>query len=865
MQPVAEHLQEFAEQLEKQFAVTPLALQVVGVRSDLRSVERTTWARDRALLEGYIRAAKVYTGEEADARRIRRSLLRIQPPNNKNPFVARIPERTTLRFPAADEIALEIDPRQLDTSSARGVVYWDALGEADIIFQKQANERCPRGRKDQTYFQHCLAKYVEPPGWFVWLEQWTNVAFVGPQRGQGAKAALFAVVTAPTAPSPVVRYAFRQTLQLISSDIYVTAVRDHARRSAVAAVMARNMSHNIGSHVLARLSAPTDLAQQSDGLASVTAKVASFNSYLRTRMDFLADVATAGYATTVTRPVRDIVKLLFDQNQGQDLLLDRISGTNLNRAKITSNWRELQATAAAIPNDMLGAHALYVIIENVVRNCAKHDGVSALNLKFTIEDDKKYPDLIKVNISRPVNGRKYTDVARGINNSLQRGILDSDGGLRKDDWGLMEMKVAAGYLRGVPPEDVDAAREPILLAASAASKMFGYTLYLLRAREVLLVNCRNNPIVAGAMKSRDKLRSTGVEILTGNVDHYLKGYYPNSFAVLIDPTPGMIARIKIEKCSFPWRIFVCCTGAEDTDRQLTDPDAPLELEPLELQLLLQKGGEALLAALWERWVARRYPETRNIGLVKLDERGQPFLKTLKPTGGSDTPLLQLEPESGILFDNHGDANAHDLGVRRYYDPYPSAGLTGWLFQSLERNPVRGRLINELIESALLRVAIVDERLQEAIEGKEGKGVPTYNSIPMPDIVRGMNIFVPPISKINLAASELGESSIEGDAQRTVLNKWIQQQLSVLDFLVIHLGIIEKLQKGTARHNIALWIEKIETLHPSLKIVVISGRGTPPNLPAGVRFMNYSTVSRYVVEDRSKISLCRVLSASRRST
>ena len=84
----------------------------------------------------------------------------------------------------------------------------------------------------------------------------------------------------------------RQQLDLMRMLVPKVRARRAALRSAVSSIMGRNMSHNIGSHVLARYSSKI---KEDRGLVA-TGKAdhrSDFLAYLQRRMDFLAEIATS--------------------------------------------------------------------------------------------------------------------------------------------------------------------------------------------------------------------------------------------------------------------------------------------------------------------------------------------------------------------------------------------------------------------------------------------------------------------------------------------------------------------------------------------------------------------------------------------
>jgi SAM-dependent methyltransferase len=124
--------------------------------------------------------------------------------------------------------------------------------------------------------------------------------------------------------------------------------------------------------------------------------------------------------------------------------------------------------AVAIPGGLTGWHAFYVILENIIRNAAKHqnsgatgkDGAEPLNIYIEILDDstgkihiENRPEeagwpawLVRVydNISVLKKGKRLVTTT---NDKLNEPIIDASGGLNREHWGLAEMKIAAAYLQ----------------------------------------------------------------------------------------------------------------------------------------------------------------------------------------------------------------------------------------------------------------------------------------------------------------------------------------------------------------------------------------------------------------------------------
>jgi len=235
-----------------------------------------------------------------------------------------------------------------------------------------------------------------------------------------------------------------------------------ARKSAVAAVMSRNMSHNIGSHVLYKLS------------ETATGKHNLLYAYLQKRMEFIAEISTHySPLRSVKSFCRDVlcgfssVKLLTDNISG-------IEGLGSEKIKIVFNGNacnidnHLHCSPSTdldieVPSDSVGIHAIYVILENIIRNAAKHSVIDS-KLTLTIKVDKDFnDDFYKVTVIDNLGDEKNKNVRLNLdengkqinsanlidklNNLIDAPIL-KDGELRHEGWGLLEMKICAAYLRG---------------------------------------------------------------------------------------------------------------------------------------------------------------------------------------------------------------------------------------------------------------------------------------------------------------------------------------------------------------------------------------------------------------------------------
>jgi hypothetical protein len=124
----------------------------------------------------------------------------------------------------------------------------------------------------------------------------------------------------------------------------------------------------------------------------------------------------------------------------------------------------------AIPGGIVGYHAFYIILENIIRNGAKHDYTRrkeefcehfdvVIEVLYDPEEkiginkrDKRIPAFLfrmYNNTSKIGDGLHLwgDDSKKGMNNVLRTSIITKTGELNMGNWGLAEMKIAAGYLQ----------------------------------------------------------------------------------------------------------------------------------------------------------------------------------------------------------------------------------------------------------------------------------------------------------------------------------------------------------------------------------------------------------------------------------
>lgn len=330
----------------------------------------------------------------------------------------------------------------------------------------------------------------------------------------------------------------------------------HGTKNAVSAIMGRNMSHNIGSHVLARYSARVhEDRSETDKRNYESDHRADFLRYLQRRMDFIAEVATTDKSSWAqSLELRKVLNILnYEYQHGQcykeksdlhkkesknsldhrvPILLRYITGKNTLTA--TVEFTDGQDLWFACPGGEVGVHALYVILENIIRNSARHgNGHSENTVRLTVKAEKKDKyikltivdhgnkmikdgrlegsavtaeqaeaennEITKGNHSHILNGKRQKRLCLPNEiNSILKGepFIYGDGNPNPRYWGVREMQICATYLRTIPLGDLYdnvLTHSPYVLEAKAIKPNgndeyhLAYELYLQPARRCTFV------------------------------------------------------------------------------------------------------------------------------------------------------------------------------------------------------------------------------------------------------------------------------------------------------------------------------------------------------------------------------------------
>jgi len=692
----------------------------------------------------------------------------------------------------------------------------------------------------------------------------------------------------------------------------------HGSKAAVTAIMARNLSHNIGSHVLAYL-----IQELENKIRELEAKIhnlrekaerseepnrSKLNShvkhlkhkqrgmrnhknlyqYLQHRMDFVAEVTTAGPAWEMSL---DFEKDIFPEFGGlkasqdylpQEIILKYIlhsEGIDLSIGNFHLQVDD-RCNRISVPDGVVGKHAFYGILENFIRNAAKHyKGPSREGLEIRIElrvpnhlPEKLRSDFIELRIwdMRPSscrmfeieeNGRKVKkSIVEKLRGFIEVGkpnaaLTNDEGELEPGGWGLKEMRVSAAFLRKLDAKELikkDSSGEefnpPLLeiLCGDPSGKEFlccsdtpscrhpegfqnrlGFRFYLRKPKELLVI-------------------AKNATISVNNIFEIEKKEEPD----LWKPDDSGL------KSEIPHRILLIESGKKN--RYSESPHVscrvmtydPADDGPIDDEYYLR---------LYERFIKEEICYDPSYQFPKL-------VNTLPEPCQFDPHGYSIEwdykkPDliyNNIVFQNHPEElNAEEFNLffekSHYFQPVSGAYSTRAKLCSISKlssKLIKKHLYLELLESAMTQVIIVDERVSEWVKNQ------AFHRMQIRDVLMKMNIFIVNVNKGRVKSAELRSKLLEAqENDKNPFGVFHSEVRKNAHFFVIHLGILNKLDNGA------------EDLMHSVKCrwkVVDSGRGVHRSeIPQDCKFVEISALQQ-LLANYDKHGLVQTLFSLRRA-
>lgn len=721
---------------------------------------------------------------------------------------------------------------------------------------------------------------------------------------------------------------------------------EQATHSAISQVMARNTSHNIGAHVMNKLigdlskikledfknyTGGLELYKGEDSNKKLLDQISIFNNYVKCRMDYLADIS---FGTPMMQTNKYVFGDLFTEFDKVRLLLEHISGLDKFNfeIKFTHNGKEFMKESnvkgeddllVAIPNDILGMQAFYNILENIIRNTAKHaknkkektiftvnfiDDIECVfdyceenNCESTIcekthkkEIENVLKEFIAVEIFNNTPETEIDGLVYNLNSKLNEDILDKNK-LRSHSLGLVEMDASAAYLRKLSVENINASCYDILHDESWSrntqlkydnqnsgetnclyflkainrtntinkENYLGYRIFLHRPAVVLVVTSK---IIIKAKK--DKLQKEGVWIIDPtDFQKQLKDgkVFPHEFVVVDNNITFEAVKVEIPE-----------KGSEQNNNTVEIKFLEYYKTSLPIRILMIENKDDICVLYgkkledwekfcWEKWVT----------------------DTIPIFGGYNS---QCNDPQAVLLDHLYSKNSLNNSEEMWngsLKAYHLEALSSLAQFKLPDFVKHTKSINESNEKLQNYIDTITKPKNEQISGKcVVKRENAYKKIV--EAVQTKVIVID--ERIQNTTKELNEG---GREFITISYKDLYKKMNVIvpDKSNINLSensfenikiclenYIENVITGSKSTDFILIhysiLErmykkdeiktKIDKWAESINVVITSGRGIPNNLSEKVRFVNLSSVITAVVDVRSKYAINYLLNSSRKS-
>lgn len=666
----------------------------------------------------------------------------------------------------------------------------------------------------------------------------------------------------------------RNMLNIVNK-LYLNNFDTALSRFQTAALSARNLSHNVGSHVYSFLSQPSELQEiiwrghQDHMPADFSdykgiSDLAKFFTFTKVRMSLLADMATNEPVASTAEWLKG--SLLYEFNE-QHLLKQYIKGNSnrqVNLRYFNSVMNEQgegddKDILVQVPNGVLGRSAFLMILVNYLRNSIKYSPYTSGNdveMNIVVSQAENSQRLLKIVLHDEI-GLPLSEVEKEVNkiNSnyiFREGLHNDRFQLVQEGLGFAEMVAAARYLRKRPfgnawrqTTDND---YPYLMALAVPAEepdkaYLGICFYLKKPRPLLVIDYAK--LWENRQEKIDELSSKGIKL---RFAQQLLSWREESFSHEI------AINLTSEDLDLPARV------------KAFTPRIVSVKKSKRLRNLLKEGNlDKLMKRVWKIWMRTYRQQTARVGIGS---------KTVCWISNNDPNASLPKVSSGdLLYDDHAcweialrpNQSRPELGFYEFFQSHSPTGLVVDFLREEKNAWIRKRLNYLLEEAARTRIVIIDERIQQVLGRHEfGRGLFPGSLNPF-NYLAGMGILVP-----DARIQGLPNFSDPADfySQRPLLESYLMDlvDLKAVDFIVIHIGLIETTLRTSNPREIENWLYTHLPPDSGVEYVMISGRGKPLAIPARFRYLPYNSISRSVLDNLpSKFQICQSLFSARTRT
>ncbi len=803
-------------------------------------------------------------------------------------------------------------------------------------------------------------------------------------------------------------YYFKKLIPIFDRVLMKHKVLKHSLKSAVAAIISRNHSHHIGSHVSPRATVDrvterlTALKVFSDDIDKIPKKSeaeeqareldrrlhqlllsnavvdrlkSDLDGYIQKKADFSAEIATEPVISTKSALFFSEVILPFS---GNSLLVDNLGAnegvryTSADESRIqfrllmegeeTEAWfggqsrscncppaphrkRPYTGTCTCLESTLqlvapyppdrsvalpgpLGEFAVYSFLENLIRNSVKHnrswfqqDPRHRLEISINLSEIRDESPLCATHLLCEVwDNVTDLNIKRQLKEYAQRSLIDDQGCIVPDGWGLAEMRIMASLLRGErsftrPLTDL----ELISVKPKNGADTLVYQFYLMKCRQIALV--QEGIVVPDTMQYHGIHGFNTLEELLGYQKY---SHSPAAFEFVFFSDGQETVSIGKSLAQLPSRLLMVDQAGETVPGicHVGTVDAVQIMAAVE-----SADPEWLIQLCWQLWLEhlRRRHEYQNPRLMlffqqsrnesptrewyeiakkRSDRVENPFsISMIYCDGDSNRTEPSLDekgpPEDLFFFDRHFASWISLSALRERFRYHHALDKNSADFVPIMAAAPSWVTAQRLCEAAMLRVLVLDERVAEVAYDQLFQGDPKaarlYRGRERLRVGKWANIFiathicaqgadpVPLHPSIDSAqyprvCLKLDTRSVKRevpifevcwcpDATKECDHCKVTPVPGTFDVLILHYGLLEgdgllqSCLNGFTGETLTQKANRFfEGLKPNVPQVVIdSGRGIPAHMPAGVRFLPYSVIEAHLLKKRlSKFSLTGAL-------
>jgi hypothetical protein len=422
-------------------------------------------------------------------------------------------------------------------------------------------------------------------------------------------------------------------------------------------------------------------------------------------MDYVALAGTIepGYGQGIK------IKDLIEEFKNNRFLTGGIAQSEgVNKIEIKPNKSSFKGLVT-IPFGEIGKHAFFSILENIIRNSAKHghdkikDG--KLSLYYSVKEEtnngRKYIGLDiydKLGTWEKANQAMHLSKEANEQPATESPLINEDGSLAHAYMGIKEIKISAAFLRMIPFYEIDSKKykekEKRLLELDPRADSLMYKIRLLPYKNILIVTDSNEGL--SSVSEEYGIDKAGIEYLKKQ-DEYISEY---KIAVLDDKLKENMNELKKEKKDvngLPNRLVYC----KDISNKLFD--------------------DATILDVYKQWIGKTYGIDPDNEHVYYNPSGGKNKENLKKKWG-EILYVDERNECNVRFQAHLEKFQH---YEEAYNDYTKNTRTIIAEDISKRSHILKERLNnlsyekdfekklfklELLESAFSRVLIIDERL-----------------------------------------------------------------------------------------------------------------------------------------------------------